>query len=103
MHAFHVHAHIDLPAFLDRRAGVDAADDVIVAIGAGETTGYAGFSCFLVWIVKSIIIKIGGAEAYRKWRYFFVGMMGGYVTALGVSHIVDLIWFPGHGHKIHVW
>ena len=74
-----------------------------MAIGAGETTGYVAFTCFLTWIIKSLIIRLGGAQAYRKWRYFFVGMMVGYVTALGVSFVVDVIWFPGHGHKIHCW
>lgn len=74
-----------------------------MAIGAGETTGYVAFSCFLVWVIKSITIKLGGIQAYRRWRYLFVGIMVGYVMGLGVSFVVDCIWFPGHGHKIHVW
>jgi hypothetical protein len=74
-----------------------------MAIGAGETTGYAAFSIFLTWAIKSIIIKLGGMQAYRRWRYLFVGIMVGYVMGLGVSFVVDCIWFPGHGHKIHVW
>jgi len=74
-----------------------------MAIGAGETTGYAAFSCFLTWIIKVLIIRVGGAQAYRRWRYFFVGIMVGYVCGLGASFIVDVIWFPGNGHKIHVW
>ena len=74
-----------------------------MAIGAGETTGYAAFSIFLTWIIKTLIIKLGGIRAYRRWRYFFVGIMVGYVAGLGVSFLVDCIWFPGNGHKIHVW
>ncbi|MFP4056625.1 MAG: DUF6785 family protein [Candidatus Brocadiia bacterium] len=74
-----------------------------MAIGAGETTGYAAFSIFLTWILKSIIVKVGGAQAYRRWRYFFVGIMVGYVVGLGASFLVDCIWFPGNGHRIHVW
>ena len=74
-----------------------------MALGAGETTGYAGFSIFLTWAVKMLIIRLGGAQAYRRWRYFFVGIMVGYVAGLGVSFLVDCIWFPGDGHKIHVW
>ena len=74
-----------------------------MAIGAGETTGYAAFSIFITWIIKSLIIKLGGIQAYRRWRAFFVGIMVGYVTGLGVSFVVDCIWFPGNGHKIHVW
>jgi len=74
-----------------------------MAIGAGETTGYTAFSCFLVWIIKSLIVKLGGAQAYRRWRSFFVGIMVGYVTGLGISFVVDCIWFPGNGHRIHCW
>ena len=74
-----------------------------MALGAGETAGYVAFSCFLTWIVKSIIIKLGGVLAYRRWRYFFVGIMVGYVSGLGVSFVVDCIWFMGNGHRIHVW
>jgi len=74
-----------------------------MAIGAGETTGYAAFSIFLTWIFKSLIVRLGGAQAYRRWRYFFVGIMVGYVLGLGASFVVDCIWFPGNGHKIHVW
>jgi len=74
-----------------------------MAIGAGETTGYAAFSIFLTWIIKLLIIRLGGAQAYRRWRYFFVGIMVGYVVGLGASFIVDCIWFPGNGHRIHVW
>ena len=74
-----------------------------MAIGAGETTGYAAFSVFITWIIKILIIRLGGAQAYRRWRAFFVGIMVGYVCGLGVSFIVDVIWFPGNGHKIHVW
>jgi hypothetical protein len=74
-----------------------------VALGAGETTGYLAFSVFLTWIIKSLIVRVGGAQAYRRWRYFFVGIMVGYVAGLGVSFVVDCIWFPGNGHRIHVW
>ncbi|HUT33984.1 MAG TPA: DUF6785 family protein [Planctomycetota bacterium] len=74
-----------------------------MAIGAGETTGYAAFSIFLTWIIKTLIIKLGGIQAYRRWRYFFVGIMVGYVAGLGMSFLVDCVWFPGDGHKIHVW
>ncbi len=74
-----------------------------MAIGAGETTGYEAFSIFLTWIIKTLIVRVGGAEAYRRWRYFFVGIMVGYVCGLGASFVVDCIWFPGNGHRIHCW
>jgi hypothetical protein len=90
-------------AFLQYRFAWWPIHPVGMALGAGETTGYAAFSMFLAWIIKLLIIKVGGAQSYRRWRYFFVGIMVGYVVALGVSFIVDCIWFPGNGHRIHVW
>ncbi len=90
-------------AFLQYRYAWWPIHPVGMAIGAGETTGYAAFSIFLTWIIKTLIIKLGGIQAYRRWRYFFVGIMVGYVAGLGASFLVDCLWFPGDGHKIHVW
>jgi len=90
-------------AFFQYRFAWWPVHPVGMAIGAGETTGYLAFSCFMTWIIKFLIVKLGGAQAYRKWRYFFVGIMVGYVVGLGVSFVVDCIWFPGNGHRIHVW
>ena len=46
---------------------------------------------------------VGGITMYRKTQPFFYGLIVGYVFALGVSFMVDLIWFPGlgQGHYVH--
>ena len=64
---------------------------------------HSTFSIFLTWGVKSIILKVGGARLYRRFRPFFVGMLVGYALAVTLSSLVDQIWFPGQGHHMHSW
>ena len=33
----------------------------------------------------------------------FMGILIGYLSAVAVGIVVDAIWFPGQGHKIHGW
>ena len=40
---------------------------------------------------------------YRRWQPFFVGLLIGYALAVTLSFIVDLVWFPGQGHVVHVF
>ena len=42
-----------------------------------------GFSVFLAWGIKAIILRVGGADLYRKARPFFVGMIPGRGHLLG--------------------
>ena len=56
------------------------------------------FSLFLAWAAKGIILNLGGTALYRRSRPLFVGMMLGYFVGIGISFIVDAIWFCGQGH-----
>ena len=58
---------------------------------------------FLSWFIKLLLLQIGGFTLYRRGRPFFVGMLVGYVAAVGVSYGVDIIWFPQNGHVLHSW
>ncbi len=69
------------------------------------TTGsrvYA-FSMFLVWAAKLLILRFGGIRLYRRWQPFFFGLVVGYVAGVGISSIVDYVWFPSEGHWTHGW
>ena len=61
------------------------------------------FSVFLAWVIKSLLLHLGGVERYEKARPFFMGMIGGYAFGVVLSFMVDWIWFPGTGHQIHNW
>ena len=40
------------------------------------------FSIFLMWGVKTIIMKLGGLEHYRRYAPFFLGMIMGYIAGV---------------------
>ncbi|HCR16874.1 MAG TPA: hypothetical protein DIU35_05270 [Candidatus Latescibacteria bacterium] len=69
--------------------------------GTGTSVRYTVFSVFLAWVIKFIILRIGGAMLYRRYRPFFLGVLIGYTAGIGLSLFVDIIWFPGAGHNIH--
>ncbi len=55
---------------------------------------------FVAWLSKVIILRLGGAPLYQASKPFFIGLILGHFTLVGVSFIVDVIWFPGQGHPI---
>ncbi len=75
----------------------------------GFTVGYVypvrvtAFTVFLVWATKSIVLRIGGITLYKRLQPFFIGLLTGYTIGVGISTLVDVIWFPGNGHMVHSW
>lgn len=61
------------------------------------------FSIFLAWAAKLLILRLGGIALYRKAQPFFYGLIVGFFFAAGVSFVVDMIWFPGEGHRVYGW
>lgn len=59
------------------------------------------FTIFCIWSIKSLILRIGGLESYRRNAPFFLGAMMGYITGVALGVITDFFWFPGTGHEIH--
>ena len=55
---------------------------------------------FVSWAAKSLIMRFGGIELYRKAAPFFIGLILGHFFGVGISFIVDMIFFPGNGHPI---
>ena len=62
-----------------------------------------GFSIFLVWLPKFFVLRFGGVLLYRRSLPFWYGVIVGYLFGIGVSGVVDAIWFPGQGHYVHEW
>ena len=55
---------------------------------------------FISWAAKSIIMRFGGYELYRKAIPFFIGLIIGHFLGVGISYFVDWVFFPGNGHFI---
>lgn len=60
-------------------------------------------SIFLTWLIKLIVLRVGGMRGYRRSIPFFHGLILGYAVSLALSFAVDMIWFPGQGHYVHGW
>ncbi|MCM8764334.1 MAG: hypothetical protein NC830_03075, partial [Candidatus Omnitrophica bacterium] len=57
------------------------------------------FSIFIAWLIKKIILKYGGARAYEKSKYFFLGLPLGLYTCAGIWVFIDFI-AKKHGNVI---
>ena len=55
---------------------------------------------FIGWAAKSIIMRFGGIDLYRRATPFFIGLILGHFLGIGISFIVDMIFFPGNGHYV---
>ncbi len=51
------------------------------------------FSIFVAWVLKSIVLKYGGAMLYKQLRPFFLGLILGHVSVAGFWLIID--YFTG--------
>jgi len=63
----------------------------------------APFSILIAWFAKFVILRTGGINLYRKAAPVFYGLMLGYFVGVGISFVVDLIWFPGQGHSLALY
>ena len=62
------------------------------------------FSVFLGWGCKAMILKIGGAPLYQKFRPFFIGLILGHFAGVSISLLLDVFYFgAGRGHMLHGW
>ena len=61
------------------------------------------FNIFLVWLAKLLVLKFGGILLYRRVRPCCYGLIVGFVFAIGIAFLVDVIWFPDQGHGVHGW
>ncbi len=69
-----------------------------IAVAPLWMTRVVVFSVLLAWASKSVIMRYGGIAAYRSTRPLFIGLIVGYFLGIGLSYLVDIIWFFGLGH-----
>ncbi len=66
-------------------------------------TRLESFTILVAWLLKFLMLKVGGVSFYRQSRPFFTGMLIGYILAVVAGIVVDAIWFPRAGHIVHQW
>ena len=62
-----------------------------LAVGLTHPTYHVWFSFFLAWLVKVLVLKLGGVSLYRRTRPFFLGMVLGTFTTAGAWLIIDYL------------
>jgi len=72
-----------------------------LAISGSYLARRTSFTIFAAWLIKLVMLKVGGPAVYRKSRPFFVGMLVGYVMGVALSTFLDMGWFPERGHIVH--
>ena len=72
-----------------------------MAISGSYLARRTSFTIFMAWLIKLVMLKVGGPSVYRKSRPFFIGLLVGYILGVALSAFIDMGWFPDHGHYVH--
>lgn len=73
-----------------------------LAVSGTHLLRHVSFTIFFTWLVKLVVMKIGGPSVYRKSKPLFVGLLVGYILGVAFSTVIDAIWFPESGHAVHM-
>ena len=72
-------------------------------ISASDNSKSIVVPVFLAWAFKSILLRFGGMTLYRRSQPIFLGLLVGHTLGVVWCFLIDIIWFAGHGHKVHSW
>lgn len=72
-----------------------------LAISGSYLARRTSFTIFVAWLIKFVLIKIGGPAVYNRSRPLFVGLLVGYVVGILFSTTLDFFYFPEKGHAVH--
>ena len=72
-----------------------------LAISGSYLARRTSMTILLAWIVKLVMLKMGGPSVYRKSRPLFIGLLAGYILGVALSAFIDVFWFPERGHSVH--
>ena len=56
---------------------------------------------FLGWLSKRMVLRIGGADGLARAKPFFLGAMAGWFAGVGLSVLLDGLFFFGYGHVVY--
>jgi hypothetical protein len=62
--------------------------------------GPIAVSVFVAWLLKSLVLRLGGISLYRQLQPLFIGFIIGFFLGIGIAYGIDVIWFFGKGHGI---
>ncbi len=69
-------------------------------VAAGGPARNAFFPVFLAWLLKTILIRVGGVRLYHAAQPLMIGIMVGYVLGAAVAILMDYWYFPGSIHEL---
>ncbi|MBT5877196.1 MAG: hypothetical protein HOH43_27490, partial [Candidatus Latescibacteria bacterium] len=58
---------------------------------------------FLVWMMKTMLLRAGGMAMYRSAQPLFLGILVGYVFGAALAMLADVLFFPGAYHEIQIY
>ena len=58
-------------------------------------------SIFFAWLIKTVLMRVGGAALYERCKPFFVGLIAAQALSTAIVFFVDWFWFPMRGHNVH--
>jgi hypothetical protein len=72
-------------------------------VAAGGSLRSAFFPVFLAWLIKIILLRVGGVRLYRTTQPLILGILIGHVLGAALSILVDVLWFPGAAHDVQMF
>ena len=69
-------------------------------VAAGGPARHAFFPVLLAWLLKTILIRVGGVRLYQEVQPLMIGIMVGYVLGSAVAILADFLYFPGSIHEL---
>ncbi|MBM3262874.1 MAG: hypothetical protein FJY97_05535 [candidate division Zixibacteria bacterium] len=72
-------------------------------VAAGGSVRSAFFPILLAWLLKIILLRVGGVRLYRDAQPLMLGILLGHVVGAAVAILVDFLYFPGSAHEVHTF
>ena len=69
-------------------------------VAAGGSIRSAFLPVFMVWLLKIILLRVGGMKLYRATQPLILGILIGHVVGAALAILADVLYFPGAFHEI---
>ena len=72
-----------------------------LALVGAELVRRTSSTLFFAWLIKLLMLRVGGQAVYQRSFPLFLGLLVGYVIGVAFSGLIDVVWFPDLGHPVH--